>query len=120
MRFSDYCDYLRILNDSSAAEPFRAKAKEMAAELFLSGDSKALLRKPFTADSVVVAVPFYRSGDSLYAGLLGFRIPEDRSNAGVAAKKATKGTMNIFLSKRPKIFGKDTLNIWGVFLGTLK
>lgn len=118
MKFSDYCDYLRILSDSNTAVPFREKAREMIGRLFLNGIAPDM--SMFEPDSVRVIEPLEYVSDSLYEGVISFWEKPGQLQNGKQGNDHSKGMMTIFLVKREKVFGNDTLNVWGVYLGEMK
>jgi hypothetical protein len=101
IKFADFFDYQDILSDTSAAPAFREQAREMAGELFISGNPAfhAINTRP---DSVWVKQPLHRVNDSIFTGELGF---------------SPGGTLEFYAVKRNKSFGNETLKVWTVLLG---
>jgi hypothetical protein len=142
--FSDFTEYLKILDDTTIAPAFRKKTEDMIRGLFISGNS--IIRIPGTglqgmkeitlawmtqpghaytqefglihADSVRVKKSLERKSDSLYAGELSFPVnPELPARSGSLASRRLYGTVDFVATRRSKTFGKDTVKIWTVFLG---
>ncbi len=145
LKFSDFRDYLKILADTTLAEAFRRQAGEMIRGLFISGktelsftressngremimaeqlvkpDPEILkLAREFRADSVVEENPLARVSDSVYSGTLSFFARDDRRERKII-QPAARGAIEIRVIRRNKIFGKDTLNVWSVYLGKME
>jgi hypothetical protein len=146
-RLSDFSDYLAILHDTSVAETFREKAREMIRSLFVSENSilkitnpdnsgrrdvsvRQLLaagsevRVPFgkiVPDSIRVVQSLRRTGDSIYTGKLSFSyIPAGQKPASTLKQALADGTIDFLVIKHKKNFGTDTLMIWEVFLGNME
>lgn len=144
IKLSDFNDYLIILNDTSVAELFREKAREMIRGLFINENSvlalmgqdnsesrefsvKQLLHpgKGFPVkfgkiitDSIKVRQSLQRAGDAIYTGKLGYAfIPAVQKTTKSRNQEISGGTINFLLAKHDKQFGTDTLKIWDVFLG---
>ena len=145
LKLNDLQDYLRIQNDTFADPAFREKAGEMIHDLFIS-DQVILFfcipgekeEKPFTLqqlvtsekrhpagllnpafDSIRVVQPLKLGNDSVYSGKLSF-IPY--YSTGITEKvhpRWSRHTIEIFVKKQNALFGKDTLLIWKVFLGSM-
>jgi len=146
-KLSDFNDYLAILEDSSTAQPFRDKVREMISRLFISENSvicfsvphesakhkvsvKQLLQEageeigPFgeiITDSVRVKQALLRSGDSIYAGKLSYSYTYNRHHSSKGSNLfPANGTIEFFLKLHKKNFGADTLVVWDVFLGNIE
>jgi hypothetical protein len=101
IKFADFFDYRDIISDTSAAPVFREQAREMAAALFISGNSafKGNMARP---DSIWIKQPLNRVNDSIFTGELGF---------------SPGGSFEFYAVKRNKNFGNETLKVWTVLLG---
>ena len=113
----DLNDYLKIANDTSAAIPFRSKAREIIRSYFLPGEEPVKLSKPFSLDSVYELEAFQRINDSVFGG----RLTCSFKNVKVADQglDSSSGNMiiEIYLVKSNKNFGKGKLRVWNVYLG---
>lgn len=118
IKLRDLGDYLSILADSGSAREFRDKAKEMAAALFDQGLSLPEKYSGMSFDSAKVINPMQSRGDSMYTGSLGF--VAQRSSNVKGRPLAVRGTAEIRLRKKEKIFGKDTLEVWQVLFGEFR
>jgi len=142
IRFADFTDYLTIISDTSLAFSFRAQAKKMAGELFISErcefrvglsdgsikkfDLKELfevkdsnnqslhISKP---DSIWVMKGLQRVSDTVFAGKIGFSFAN--GNKSGTQEKYTNffGNIDFFAVKRQKNFGKQALKVWTIFFG---
>lgn len=146
-KLSDFADYLRILGDTTLNPSFKEKAKEMVRDLFLSenvsfrlvkgvkakeevltlkqllsaGVDQIVLSSNLIFDSVKVRQHFQRADDTTYTGLLNFTLRyTGASSSGKEITCITGNVIDIFIIKRKKIFGNDTLNVWKVYLGDMK
>ncbi len=120
-KLNDLADYLKIMNDSSAGKSFRYKAGEMAHSLFLNVNHMPASLKEVEFDSIRVKEPLQRESDTVYSGQLDFTLRF--TGAGNREKKNTlvqTKTIDIFTVKREKIFGRDTVKVWNVFLGDIR
>lgn len=144
IKLSDFSDYLIILNDTSVAERFREKAREMIRELFISENSvlrctnpdnlgkreipiKYLLQSGKKApamfgkiipDSIRVKKILQQTDDSISIGELSYSyIPAGQKFTKNLKPEIAGGTIDFLVVKHEKKFGKDTLKIWDVFLG---
>ena len=145
-KLSDFSDYLHVLTDTSLDMSFRIKAGEMIKSIFLSenvllqlaqqkdkpsgeynvhlliknGLENKLSLPPFSFNSIVVYEPLHRTGNTNYSGILKFsQIFTDPSQPGQESNAVTRDA-DIYLLKKDKIFGADTLKIWSVRLGEIK
>ena len=121
LKLNDLADYLKIMNDSAAGKSFKDKAREMADLLFLPGKHMPVYKPGVGFDSVRVTKPLQRECDTLYSGRLDFTLRF--TGADAAEKKNTLAqtkTIDIFTVKREKIFGRDTVRVWNVFLGDIR
>ncbi len=144
MKLVDFFDYLRILNDTAAPEPFAVKAGEMIRQLFPNESSVVLFTGTGNAGKTRLTIgrilqrdpdatrflrqvdisgtratrPLQRTGNGIYTGELGFILEPVTSTGNTGKESATRsGTLRFMLLKHPKSFGKDTRMIWEVFLG---
>lgn len=119
-KFYDFNDYLHIIADTSAAEPFRDKARKMIRDLFIAGAEPTKVISPFGLDSVGIKEAFQRINDSVYEGHLTYSFRTlQRSGKTIISPNET-GTITIYLVKRDKNFGKEKLRVWNVFLGKIE
>ena len=122
----DFSDYLKILNDTTTAQPFREKAEAMIRALFFSREQEEKFRKlsmgQIDPDSVRRILPLQRTNDSTYQGRMQFtfRIPDQPGEKRTTHKRNNGGTVDFYVVKREKHFGKETLRIWTVLLGDIK
>ena len=116
----DFTDYLQIVADTSAAEPFRNKAREMIYHLFIPGGEPTRIISPFGLESVNIKEPFQRINDSVYEGLLVFSYKTLQHPDKIVNTASETGTIEVFLAKRDKNFGKEKLRVWNVFLGKIE
>jgi hypothetical protein len=145
-KLSDFADYLQILADTSLNMSFREKAGEMIKNTFLSENvSLQLTRqkyKPageqnvrqliknglenklslplFSFDSIVVDKPLHRTGNQSYAGTLTFSQNFTLRGQPEQIVNSISRSADVYLIKEDKIFGADTLKIWGVRLGEIR
>ncbi len=147
IRFADFSDYLVIAEDTSAAETFREKAKKMIRGLFISENSVIRCKNPdnhgseeipilqllkegkeprtyferIIKDSIRIKDPLKMAGDSNYIGKLSFSFVAPRQKTSKNLKQPIGGgTIDFLVTRHEKMFGKDTLIIWDVFLGSIK
>lgn len=146
-KLPDFADYLRILGDTTLSPSFKEKAKEMVRNLFLSenvrfhivksvkakeeeltlkqllsgADGQIVLSNILIFDSVKVRQHFQKTDDTTYTGLLNFTLRcTGASPSGKEIICISGKSIDIFIMKRKKIFGSDTLDVWEVCLGDLK
>jgi hypothetical protein len=136
----DFYDYLNILSDTLQSPEFRQKASEMILKKFIStplvlnftdSDTKpkkvsitrfveSLLNNQIfipevSVDSIYVLEPLHRIETLKYTGKLGFK-----QNILNAPETGTKDrTADFYLEKEIKTFGRDTLNVWNIRLGSI-
>lgn len=146
-KLSDFSDYLQLFMSPSIDSLFRDKTRDMIRDIFIS-DSVSLrflqnqgtkdqeltlaqllknglrnesMHSGFIFDSVKVYRPFTRISDTVYSGSLDFSQKLIRfSLQDTAVIRSEIKTADVFIVKRDKIFGKDTLRIWKVLLGNIK
>ena len=119
-KFYDFNDYLHIIADTSAAEPFRDKARKMIRDLFIAGAEPTKVISPFGLDSVGIKEAFQRINDSVYEGHLTYSFRTlQRSGKTIISPNET-GTITVFLVKRGKNFGKEKFRVWNVLLGKME
>lgn len=145
-KLSDLADYLRILTDTSLDYSFRAKAAEMIKNTFQSGNIKLQLFDVkekaiqeidvshiinrglenklalpfFTFDSISILEPLHRIGNSNYSGTLKFSQNFTDSTSLEQNRNFITRIATVYVVKEYKIFGSDTLLVWGVRLGQIK
>ncbi len=147
IRLADFSDYLVIVDDTSVAETFREKAKKMIRGLFISENSVIRCSNPdnhksteipilqllkegkepqtdferIIKDSIRIKDPLKIAGDSNYIGKLSFSFVAPRQKTSKSLKLPIGcGTIDFLVTRHEKMFGKDTLIIWDVFLGSMK
>jgi len=116
-KFLDYVDYMKIVNDSAAAEPFRSKAEEMIRSLFLPGEEPGKENQPVNVDSVYRNEAFQRINDSVYGGSLSYSFKNLQFADKGVKKSSGKGMIEVYLLKSDKNFGKGKFRVWNVYLG---
>jgi hypothetical protein len=119
-KFYDFNDYLHIVADTSAAGPFRDKAREMIRGLFIAGAEPTKMISPFGLDSVGLKEAFQRTNDSVYEGHLVFSFRTLQRPGKIVNSSPETGTIAVFLVKRDKNFGKGKLRVWNVLLGKME
>lgn len=119
-KFYDFNDYLHIVADTSAAEPFRDKAREMIRDLFIAGADPPKMISPFGLDSVGLKEAFQRINDSVYEGHLAYSFITLQRPGKIVNSSPETGTIAVFLVKRDKNFGKGKLRVWNVLLGKME
>lgn len=143
----DFSDYLEICSGKQLDTSFRAQARRMILDMFLSdsvqvnslllnkqGGKNILLvefLKPdpsssynsidVTFDSIEVAGHLRRIDDFNYKGKLSFsRYLKSCSASDTVFTGPVRMEADIFASKVFKAFGTDTLQVWSVFLGEIR
>jgi hypothetical protein len=119
-KFYDYNDYLRIVADTTAAAPFRDKARNMILSLFIAGTEPAKMTTPYGLESVETKEAFQRINDSVYSGSLSFSFETLKHRGKNTGFSPEKCTVTVFLVKHDKNFGKGKLMLWDVFLGKIE
>ncbi len=146
-RLSDFSDYLRVFSDTSTGSVFRKKAGEMICGLFIAPDVSInlsyspgnnentispmdFLRPGFETEGLAggmkfadikTAMPFRRENDTLCSGRLVFSIGQPQANQGSMAASGSMNRMaDIYAVRHRKIFGRDTLKVWEVYLGEIE
>ena len=146
-KLSDLADYLNINFNDSLDLPFREQARRMIRDLFLSdsvkinlllfnekkGNSLSLMEylnlvpgpagysKTILLDSIEIERPLRRTDEFNYTGHLSFSRQIKTCSPGDTTTTAPlRMEVEILASKVSKIFGKDTLQVWGLFLGEIK
>lgn len=145
-KLADVADYLKILTDSSLQQPFREKAAEMIRNCFVSDETEIELSfangEPVRTmkiglligqalhnqlpmyenkfDSVKVKTSFRRNQEESYSATLGFyQVPDNLSLAG-ANGNLYYCQVPVFIGKETKVFGTDTLSVWGMHFGKME
>jgi len=143
----DLADYLSIYYDKPIDKSFKNQARLMIQDLFISDSvqiNSLLLNESeaknipinkyfssgfgsgfnsmvFTFDSIEVTTPLRRIDDFNYKGRLSFsQHVKTCSSADTVFTVPVRMEADIFASKVRKPFGKDTLQVWSVFLGEIK
>jgi hypothetical protein len=144
-KLSDFADYLKIVSDTSLNQKFREQAAEMVKRLFVNGDTDVRnwatvysennistlnellakgLSKGFSLwiqpDMINLEAPLTARDDSTYTGRLSFYqrcLPFDiRKSASQLSKMAS---IEIYVIRKVKSFGNESLNVWEVYLGSM-
>jgi len=143
----DLEDFMRIIHNKSMDDTFRNQAQQMIKTLFIDDNTqinslltdkdgkrsykldKFFKKDPgsgadsirFIIDSIEVSEHFHRSDEYLYDGKLTFhRYLEFQTATDTFSIDSTMMEADIILSKSNKIFGIDTLMVWGVHLGDIR
>lgn len=143
----DFSDYLGICSDKQMDESFKNQARQMILDLFISDSIRVnglLINEKeennipinkflnsdfgygnnsmdFVFDSIEVEKPLRRTDEFNYVGNLNFsRRVKVYSPSDTLCTGPAKMEVEILASKVKKIFGADTLQVWGVFLGNIK
>jgi hypothetical protein len=127
LKLSEFADYFNISADPALDTAFRMEARRMIGGLFLPGKGRTFLEfcRDYSAcrisfDSIRLAEPLRLRGEAEYRGLLETR-QTSRSLVGkdtiITRHPATR--VEIVAAKTAKVFGRDTLNVWELFLGDI-
>jgi hypothetical protein len=119
-KFYDFNDYLQIIADTTVAEPFREKAREMIRGLFITGEEPKTIFNPIGLDSVGTKEAFRRMNDSVFEGCLVFSLRTIQQPGEITSTSHKTGTVTVLLVKRDKNFGEGKLRVWSVFLGKME
>ncbi len=145
-KLSDLADYLRMLTDATLDYTFRAKAGEMilntfqsenitiqlfdtkeqsmheidVTQLISSGLKNKLALPFFSFDSITVLEPLHWIANSNYSGTIKFSQNFIDTTSTEQNMNCITRTATVYIVKENKIFGSDTLLVWGVKLGRLK
>jgi hypothetical protein len=129
LKLYDLVDYLQILSDSTIEKGFKEKLEKMVIELFVPDDGNLELitesiknlngQGGVAVDSVKVQKSLQKVNDSLYSGHLMFFIHP--LNPDLSNKKTISSAkfVEIFVAKREKKFGNNSLKVWTVLLGEI-
>jgi hypothetical protein len=146
-KLSDLADYMQIMTDATNDNSFKEKAGDLIEKMFITDNvhlrfnlqegrkEKVLtvrelltggLKTPYSStqfifDSPEVQEPLHRGNAGTYSGKISFT----QKFTGyflhdTVIKEPVRRTIDIFAMKSVKIFGSDTLKVWGVFLGDMK
>ena len=144
IKFADFLDYLDLLSDTTLAPEFRQHAGEMIRGLFLNESAvlqlagPGMIRKEVTLtelldpasvaagkirvpepDSLWVMEALLPVNDTLLKGKLGLSLILPASADPGKYELAGKA-VDFYAVKCRKVFGRDTVKIWTVLLGTNK
>lgn len=146
-KLNEFADYFKILSDPNSDSVFRAQAALMARKLFISiedsltcgnvFDSKSdyvtvaqLIEKALanearsvenTYDSIRISEALQKVREMAYAGRLSARQTVRIHEPGdVLFSQSWTISVDIEALKKQKIFGKDTVEVWVVFLGDMR
>jgi hypothetical protein len=143
-KLADFADYLGILSDRTMDETFIEHAQEMILDLFISDTVHVLLNGkglpkekdlplkeflakssepasgscPFRFDSVILSEQLHRVNDLIYQGSISFLVRSEESGKDVPLKNNfNRKKVSIIAVKVQERIGRDTLQIWKIFLG---
>lgn len=143
----DFADYLSIFYNKQLDAPLREQARLSINRLFVSEETviqsffisnknnreltlpeflnqdylPAYRSVTILIDSVWLETPLQRSGNMQFAGKISFsRSLEACSPADTLIFPGRKMNVDIIAKKVNKSFGSDTLQVWGVFLGSIR
>jgi len=144
-KLEDLAYYFRILNDTSADFIFREKAAEMVTSVFLSQHSKVNLKAMELKNTIEISTliqnalsnqyayskfiikdihtleSLKRQSDTLYTGKLQFRLSQSlQDQAGKNAESVNQAVVDMHVVRVVKIFGKEKIRVWKVFLGEMR
>ncbi|MCX6235161.1 MAG: hypothetical protein NT175_10670 [Bacteroidetes bacterium] len=146
-KLSDFADYMQMMADTTLDNSFKEKAGDMIKKMFISENvrlrfileqgrkEKKLtvkelladgLRTPYASarfifDSVEVQEPLQRINTGTFSGRLSFSQKfTGYSLHDTLTTNSVRTRIDVFVTKVDKIFGDDTLSVWGVFLGDMK
>lgn len=131
LKIYDLAEYLKILADSNTEEGFKVKVEGMIREMFLpengnmnysnAGIKKLNLQTGVVIDSVNIQKSLQPVNDSLYSGQLQCFLRRSHPlNHDERSLKVENRVIEIFVAKREKNFGNNTLKVWTVLLGEIK
>ncbi len=142
----DFSDYYNTLSDTGIDSAFKMKTAEMIRGLFVSDtvthhvysdlqhsdskitlnhllqsaiDGKSLVDK-FLIDSIWIDKPFIKTKKQSYQTILYFRQKHIVFDTLTLPSNVEQKEMDVFVQRQNKIFGQDTLKIWGVRLGEIR
>lgn len=131
LKLFDLGDYLKILADSTTDKGFKTRVKDIVSKMFISEDQNhrrinsrgifQVLPGGVHFDSVKVQKPFERINDSLYSGKLRFLVnyPNSAKIIRNGSPKLEK-TIDVYLVKREKVFGRNSMKVWTVLFGDIQ
>jgi len=131
IKLLDLGDYLKILADSTTDKGFKTRVKDIVSKMFISEDQNhrrinsrgifQVLPGGVHFDSVKVQKPFERINDSLYSGKLRFLVnyPNSAKIIRNGSPKLEK-TIDVYLVKREKVFGRNSMKVWTVLFGDIQ
>jgi len=130
LKIYDLAEYLKILSDSNTEQGFKGKVEAMIREMFLPQNGnmdrstsvfkKMNMQAGMMIDSVKIQQPLQPVNDSLYAGQLRFTIHVVNPHPAERKGQTREKRVEIFVLKREKKFGDNTLKVWTVLLGEIK
>jgi len=145
-KLKDFADYLNIYADHSLDPIFRNRAGEMIRDMFTS-DNVSLSFVPLdpeshelltlkdlldqvnfadvflmelSFDSIWLLDPLQKTNPNLYEGRIGCFQKTLVISPNDTISRIEAITIDVIVSRKEKIFGRDTLNVWGVHLGDMK
>jgi hypothetical protein len=146
-KLNDFADYFKILSDSNTDSAFRTQAALMARNLFISSEAslacgnifdstidyvmvdrfieKALADEArsaeITYDSILISEALQKVRDSAYAGKLSaLQRVSIYTSDGLIRSQVRPIIVDIEALRKQKVFGKDTVIVWVVFLGDMR
>jgi len=130
LKLYDLQDYLLILADSSIEKGFKTKVEEMIRAIFIQEDENFPLHADninnlnvsgvVDFDSVKIQKPLKWISDSLYSGQLRFLVHYPLT--GKPDRKVIQDKekyIDIYVVKREKAFGHNSLKVWTVLFGDI-
>jgi hypothetical protein len=142
----DFADYMKIVSDTSLDNSFRQQAADMVSKLFISDEVDIQGWSKFHYDSkpgtlgqllenaisqgmttwiqpynIEVMTPLSMENDSTISGTLSFyqkRVPFDDKFSADSINKPV--VIDFFVMRKVKLFGREQLRIWEVFLGDIE
>lgn len=143
-KLNDFADYIKIVSDTSLERRFRMHSTELVKDLFvcdeirLSGWSKTypksglitleellayILREGMSGwikpVQMNISEPFVMKNDSTFNGNLTFNCKYLTWKSNDTLEISDKISVNIYLIKRLRSFGKDQYKVWDVYLGDI-
>lgn len=122
-KLRDYSDYLNIANDASLDTTFRLQASSMIPLLFYQNKEPLIANAPGTMvkiDSIYMIEPLSKASESVYSGMLGFSLEILETESEDTIRTGPQHwSVEMIATKTRTSFGKDTLNVWKVFLGKM-
>jgi len=145
-KLRDLPDLVSVFADTSLDQDFRLQAGDMIRSSFISGTSllsfdpfvaereimptvdemlgsapaDTLIRAKVSFDSIHVVMPLQRTAEGRYSGSLGCRQFVVAQASGDTLRKDPYVEVGVVVIRGPKVFGRDTLQVWNIFLGDMR